>query len=314
MNTCLENASMIYPAILEPCLPDDETDATAQLIRLEEPDNHACCKLLAPLASQFWHCGITRHDAGYDYDVILLPLEPVADMLKSAPSSSLTQQLMKACKRWSRLKVEFIRLTLPCRQENFGIEQQVWGHESAEYPPALRCKARQLTDDYCDFCHYQSEHNSLIFRDNNPEHQAEHNLGVACPVCAYSRHLNRLGANDGVMVYLPELAPADLSHLLRTVVIARQHGDERQKQGATLVLRWLAEHRKEAESFWGTSHPGEFGQALMQAPARLREDLQQRLRHIALIPNPDLLARHISPGTLPTDTWLSLFNQYRSLA
>ncbi|UAN54603.1 hypothetical protein KGP26_29455 (plasmid) [Serratia sp. JSRIV002] len=314
MNTCLENASMIYPVMLEPCLPDYETDAAAPVIRLDEPDNLICCELLTPLASQLWHCGITRHEAGYDCDVILLPLDPVTDLLKNQPSSSLTEQVLKACRRWSRLKVEFIRLTLPRRQENFGIEQQVWGHESAGYPPALRRQARQLTGDCCDFCHYQSKHNSLIFRDNNPENQAENNLGVACAVCACSRHLNRLGANDGVMVYLPELAPADLSHLLRAVVIARQQGDERQKQGASLVLRWLAEHRKEAESFWGTSHPGEFGQALMQAPVRLREDLQQRLRHIALIPNPDLLARHIGPAALTPDTWLSLFNQYHSLA
>lgn len=313
MNICLKNASMIYPAILEPCLPDDEVDATTPVIRLEEPDNLTFCELLTPLASLFWHCGISRHEAGYDADVILLPLAPVTDLLKHLPASSLTDQLLKSCRRWSRLNVGFIRMTLPRRQENFGIEQQVWGHESAGHPPALRRKARQLTDDCCDFCHYQSEHNSLIFRDNNPENQAEKNLGVACPVCACSRHLNRLGANDGVMVYLPELAPADLSHLLRTVVIAREQGDERQKQGATLVLRWLAEHRKEAESFWGTSHPGEFGLALMQAPNRLREDLQQRLRHIALVPNPDLLARYSGPASLAPDTWLSLFNQYRSL-
>ncbi|WP_337263685.1 MULTISPECIES: hypothetical protein [unclassified Serratia (in: enterobacteria)] len=282
---------------------------------LEEPDNRNACALLATLASHFYHCGVSRQEAGYDCDVVLLPLAPLIThlkgMVKNTPTP-LTNRLLKTCRHWDTLNTNHLRLTLPRRQQNFGIEQHIWGHESAGHPPILRHRARKLTGDSCDFCGYTCKDNPLIFRDSNPENHADANLGVACPVCACSRHLNRLGANDGVMVYLPELAPADLSHLLRATLVAKQHGDERQKQGATTLLRWLAEHRKEVEAFWGTSHPGELGQALMQATDRQREDLQQRLRHIALIPNPDLISGHLSTDTNATTSWSSLFNQYRS--
>ncbi|WP_426786150.1 hypothetical protein ACP3TB_25245 (plasmid) [Rahnella variigena] len=316
MNLFPESVSALFPVTLEPCLPGDDGDTDTPAIQLDEPDNFTLCQLLTPLVSHFYYCGMIRHEEGYDCDVVLLPLTPLKEHLKaikqSAQQEPLTERLLKAFRRWANINVELLRLTLPRRQQNFGIEQQIWGHESTVHSPLLRRRARKLTGDCCDFCGYTSKHNSLIFRNSNPEDTADTNLGVACPVCACSRHLNNLGANDGVMVYLPELSPADISHLLRTVSIARQQGDERQKQGATTILRWLAEHRAEAEAFWGTCHPGEFGQALMQARDRLREDLQQRLRHIALIPNPELISGNITADSIKPSTWLSLLNQYRS--
>lgn len=314
MDTFAKNLSLLYPLTLEPCLSGDETDAVSPEIRLSEPDNLTCCQLLKPLAQHFHYSGITSEEAGYDCDVILIPLAPLAEHLKTLASSPLTKQLSKACHRWQQMKVDWLRLTLPRRQQHFDIEPQIWGNESAQASPALRHRAHQLTSGHCDFCHARSPHHSLIFRDGHPENQTDENLGVACPICACSRRLNRLSANDGVMVYLPELSPADISHLLRAVVIARRQGDERQRQGASRILRWLTEHRQEVEAFWGTSHPGEWGQALMQTPENQREDLLHRLRHIALIPNPDRLSRQIGPATIDPTTWRSLLVEYRRLA
>mgnify|MGYP005980451649 CR=1 FL=1 len=312
LNTFPENVSRIYPLMLEPCLPDSDTAQTVSSLQLDEPDNITCCELLAPLATQFYHCGTLRHESGYDCNVELLPLAPLTEHLKGLAPSSLVEQLRKICQRWHRVRAEYVRLTLPRRQRNFDISRQIWGHEVTGPSPELQQRAMSLTSGLCDFCSWHNESHVLIFRDGNPENQADNNLGVACPVCIWSQHLDRLGANDGVMIYLPELAPADISHLLRTTLIARRDGDERQKAGATLVLRWLAEHRRETEAFWGTSHPGEFGLALMHATDQQREDLQHRLQHIALIPNPDLINSHASPAAPAPDTWLSLLNQYRS--
>ncbi|WP_133625191.1 hypothetical protein [Erwinia sp. LJJL01] len=310
-----DGVSGLFPVLLEPCLPDDDTPPDGSTLSFNEPDNPAFCRLIAPLAPLFYHCGVIRHDAGYDCDVVLLPVAALSGHLKALPEThdadpAQVRRVLKAALRWQSQNVEYLRLTLPQRRQSFGIGQQVWGHEHAGHPPALRKRARTLTGDRCDFCGHTSPANPLIFRDSNPENQTDDNLGLACAVCACSRHLNRLGANDGVMVYLPELEPADISHLLRAVSVARAHGDARQKAGAAEVLRWLTAHRTEAEAFWGTSHPGEFGQALMQAPDRLREDLQQRLRHIALIPNPDLIAAAPQTGATPPAAWRALLDGY----
>lgn len=313
MNRFPEAVSFLYPVQLEPCPPNDN-NTTLPSLNLKAQEASVFCQWLIPLVQDFYHCGISG-DAGYDCNVWLIPLAPLAErLLKLTPEqlavSNLFEPLTKACRRWARNYVSHLRLTAAIRYQHFNIEQQIWGHEQAGYDPALRHRATKLTDNACEYCGHVSASNLLTFRDNNPENTLDDNLTVACSVCLCSRHLNRLGANDGVMVYLPELAPADISRLIRTVVIARRDGDERQQNGAAMILNWLVAHRAETERFWGTSHPGEFGQALQQSSPSLRESLQQRLRHIALIPNPDIIAARPFSLSLQSGQWTSLYKQY----
>ncbi|PKH19373.1 hypothetical protein CIG19_20265 [Enterobacterales bacterium CwR94] len=281
---------------------------------MKVPEASTFCQWLLPLLPEFYHCGVSA-DAGYDCNVWLISLAPLTKRLqKMMPEQNdgikLFETLAKACRRWSRHGVTHLRLTGAIRYQHFDIEQQVWGHEQAGHDPALCRRAAKLTNNACEYCGHVSASNLLAFRDSNPENTHDDNLTVGCSVCLCSRHLNRLGANDGVMVYLPELAPADISRLIRTVITARRDGDERQQDGAAMILNWLTAHRAETERFWGTSHPGEFGQALQQSSPALRESLQQRLRHVALIPNPDIIAARSFGLSLTPGQWTSLYNQY----
>lgn len=305
----------LFPIEIEACL-DDESDNKPAPLLIKPPENVAFCLFVEPISEIFHFCGITRDACGNDNEIYLLPINCLSEQLikhrSSAADNELLELLLKRCRRWLRMDLEYLRLTFPVKQVTFNVGQQIWGHDIVAPSPALTQRAHQLTGGKCAICEYYSRHNTLFFRDGNPDNHDDENIAVVCAVCACSRRLNNLGANDGVMVYLPELKPEDLSLMLRTVVAARKHGNDRQKKGATAVLNWLIEHRKEAEAFWGTSHPGEFGQALIQVPEEKREELQQRLRHIALIPNPDILSDHIEqPAVQPTD-WLSLLNEYRS--
>lgn len=313
MNRFPEAVSFLFPVQLEPCPPDD-SDTALPSLSLKAPEAITFCQWLIPLLPEFYHCGVTA-DAGYECNVWLIPLASLSERLqKLTPEQydgiKLFEPLTKACRRWSRHSVTHLRLTTAIRYQHFDIEQQVWGHEQAGYDPALCRRAAKLTGNACEYCGHVSARNLLAFRDSNPENTNDDNLTVGCSICLCSRHLNRLGANDGVMVYLPELAPADISRLIRTVITARRDGDERQQDGAAMILNWLAAHRAETERFWGTSHPGEFGQALQQSSPTLRESLQQRLRHVALIPNPDIIAARSFSLSLTPGQWTSLYNQY----
>ncbi|TQI77295.1 hypothetical protein FHU10_5306 [Serratia fonticola] len=311
MNRFPEAVSFLYPVQLEPCPPED-SETTLPSLNLKAPEAKVFCQWIFPLVPEFYHCGVSA-DASYDCNVWLIPLALLTEQLKKLTpelSDSTTKLLTKACRRWSRHNVTHLRLTAAIRYQHFDIEQQVWGHEQTGQDPALRRRAAKLTGNACEYCEHFSASNLLTFRDSNPENTNDCNLTVACSVCLCSRRLNRLSANDGVMVYLPELAPADISRLIRTVVAARRDGDERQQNGAAMILNWLTAHRTETERFWGTSHPGEFGQALQQSSPALRESLQQRLRHIALIPNPDIIAARSFSLSLPPGQWTPLYNQY----
>lgn len=312
MSTFLRHALLRWPVTLAPCTEDMDEP----VLSWEAPHNAAGVALLAPLETDFYHCGRIAHDHGYDADVWLIPVDRLCELLaRTFPAGDVREavrkQLHKPALRWQQSHTEMVRLTVAHRYETFSTEQQVWGHESEPHPPALVKRAHELTAGQCDTCGCVHEANTLVFRDGNPEHHGDSNLGVSCPVCHFSHRLNTLGANDGVMVYLPELSAADVSLLLRAVILARAHGNARQKEGATQILNWLTGHREETEAFWGTSHPGEFGQALMQASPPMREDLQQRLRHMALIINPTLLSPPALTGPAP-DTWSDTLNTYHS--
>jgi len=313
MSVFLRHILLRWPLTLAPCTEDFDDP----LLSWDEPQNAACAALLAPLELLFYHCGKVAHENGYDCDVYLIPVDSLCDHLERltlSPSDvreAVRVTLQKSLRRWRQNSTEMVRLTVPHRYQTFSTEQQVWGHESEVHPPALCKRARELTAGRCDACGCVHDANALIFRDDNPENHADENLGMSCPVCHFSHRLNTLGANDGVMVYLPELAAADVSLLLRAVILARTQGNTRQKEGATQILNWLTGHRKETEAFWGTSHPGEFGQALMQASLHIREDLQQRLRHMVLIVNPTLLNHPALTGPSP-DTWSDSLKKYHS--
>lgn len=311
MSTFLHEIWLKHPITLSPC--DDEA---GDIHLIPAPENIIVARLLASHSEELHHCGVISHDAGYDCDVWLIPVDVLERYLSSplnnngGPGQNAIEKIQKQVQRWKKKRQTLIRAVVPRKYLTFETEQQVWGHESEQHSPTLRRHAGKLRQDCCDSCGYTHKANQLIFRDGNPENQTDDNLGIACPVCAFSSRLNKLGANDGVMVYLPAISPADISHLLRTIVIARREGSERQKADAEKILCWLTEHRREAEDFWGTSHPGEFGLALMQAPSTVREDLQQRLRHVVLILNPDLLLNHSALTCPPPATWDALAEKY----
>lgn len=310
----LRNTSFLFPLRLLPRCHADDPDIGDILspvpgagdVSLDDPDARTLVDVLTehgPALSVH-----ERHRQETHQTLAIVHIAPLAfrDILQTATGpgqperAALATRLLTLTTAWQRPAVTVIELQLPQRHRALQVEQQIWGHEARAYPPSLRHRARCLTQDRCDFCGWTSVHNPLVFRDGNPENTADANLGVACPLCVAGQHLSQLGANDGVMVYLPAFPPEDLSHLLRTVILTLESGDETRRHDARGILRWLTAHRAECETFWGTSHPGEFGEALLRADERQRDDLQQRLRHVALIPNPDHLTGHPalqSPGT-----------------
>lgn len=315
MNRFPDTVSFLFPVQLEPCPPNDN-ETTLPSLSLKAPKANRFCQWIIPLIAEFYHCGVSA-ESGYDCNVWLLPLAPLTELLQKQRSEhddgiKLSESLSKACRSWSHHGVTHLRLTAAVRYQHLDIAPHIWGHEQTEPDPILQQRAATLTGNTCEYCGYTHHHNRLTFHDSSPENTHDDNITVACSICLLSRHLNRLDANDGVMVYLPEMSPADISRLIRTVVTARREGDERQKKGATMILNWLTAHRAETERFWGTSHPGEFGQALQQSSPALRGSLQQRLRHVALIPNPDSITAQSFSQAIPTEQWAHLYNQYCS--
>ncbi|AWK15488.1 TraT conjugal transfer protein (plasmid) [Candidatus Fukatsuia symbiotica] len=199
----------------------------------------------------------------------------------------------------------------------FSLLRHTWGQESQKSTPdKLHRQAHENSQHQCEFCGYTSKNNHLHFVDHNPLNHHSDNLTVVDPLCKAWQNLGALDADDGFVVYLPEIRPEDVNHLQRAAILALQSADPAYRDVAKTVINWLAAHKKEVEAFWGTAHPGEFAEALMQAGDEQRTELQSRWRHLALILNPKKLTGKgiFADGVPESDTalWADLYKSYLS--
>jgi intracellular multiplication protein IcmJ len=190
----------------------------------------------------------------------------------------------------------------------FSIDREVWGQ--AEWSPsATLCQqVRRRCHNACHICGWQAASLPLHLRDGNPENLREDNLCLICPVCETWQHLNRLNGENAVMVYLPEVEATDISHLMRTTLMALRSDSPVLRARGERVLNWMTAHRKECEALWGSSNPAEFALAMLQMPPAQWPSMQAAFRHLAVIVHPGYLNTSIAPVT-PAE-WQSLLTTY----
>ena len=290
-NLSPETVSLRFPGQLLPCddHPDNDEPARVPVPLAVSPDMSTdLMQCLQSVASALMPAPDTEHPDGYALAGLTLPLGAFMGALGQRPALAAVAE---EANRWQQRGATDVIVRLPRRIRHLGVRTRVWGHDTQDLSVQQQQATLKQADYRCAFCGYESLQNTVLVRNGDPADTAPDNRVVACQVCAPSQQLNTLSARDGVMVWLPALRPAALSHLLRATFHARRQGNAQQKEHARSVLGWLVSHRHECEAFWGTSHPGEFGEALLRADADLREDLLLRLRHMMLIPSPSLLSR-----------------------
>lgn len=196
----------------------------------------------------------------------------------------------------------------------FSVSRPVAGDSlTPERLSELSARARQ-GGQTCEYCGYDSPHNAVMFRDGDPRNRHDDNLTVADPYCQAWQALDLTGADSGVMVSLPLLAPEDVNHLQRTLAQALAVGDEQYQQDARALLDWLTSHDNTVCRDWGTAHPQAFAQALNRTPPERRDEVTTRWRHLALILNPRRLRGRLAdtPPENATTWWHRFYLDYRA--
>ncbi|WP_051243684.1 hypothetical protein [Azohydromonas australica] len=174
----------------------------------------------------------------------------------------------------------------------------VWGDPSpqavepfADSPEdrALRRTTLQRHSHRCMFCGLESLANEVHNRNDNHRDVRAENLAVADAICHRWAHLGQLRKGEGLIVYLPGLTARDVSHLLRTILVAMQCDDEAARKDAKRLLNWLASHHEYVEQSWGTSEPSAFAAAIARTA---HEDRMRRciaFENLALVINPQIV-------------------------
>lgn len=87
----------------------------------------------------------------------------------------------------------------------------------------MRPKILERDDHTCRFCGFQSQKYQEVHHVNgNPEDARMDNLVTACIFCQQCFDLEKASSmNSGVLIWMPEIEQAELSHIARSIYVAR---------------------------------------------------------------------------------------------
>ena len=122
--------------------------------------------------------------------------------------------------------------------------------------PELRLKVFERDHHTCAFCGFTAQkYQDIHFIDQNPGNTRMDNMQTACMYCAQCFDLEKTAAmKSGVLVWLPEIPQADLSHIARAIYVARISQGQ-MAECARGALETLMGRRTEALNRIGTDDP-----------------------------------------------------------
>ncbi|MES2264676.1 MAG: HNH endonuclease [Pseudomonadota bacterium] len=142
----------------------------------------------------------------------------------------------------------------------------------------------------CMFCGFASTHNEIHNINDNHLDIGPANLGTICALCHRWQHLGQLQAGDAYLCFLPGLAPSDINHLQRTLLVALESNDPAASADALALLNWMASHRNYVQKAWGTYEPATFAVAMLRQPGSEKELREIVFGDMGLVFRPACLA------------------------
>ncbi len=122
--------------------------------------------------------------------------------------------------------------------------------------PELRLKVFERDNHTCAFCGFKAQkYQDIHFIDSNPANTRLDNMQTACMYCMQCFDLEKTAVmKSGVLVWLPEISQADLSHVARAIYVARISQGS-MAECARAALDTLMGRRTEALNRVGTDDP-----------------------------------------------------------
>jgi len=183
--------------------------------------------------------------------------------------------------------------------------------KAAQQLAAIRPKILERDDHTCRFCGFKSaKYQEISFLNANPEDLKPDNMVTACIFCHQCFDLEKTSLmNSGVLVWLPEIAQADLNNIARGIYVARISQGS-MADAAKSALESIMARREDAKTRVSTDDPFILGTVMRDflGPKHYAER-GAKLDGIRLFP---LDRRNISEGELKFNQFPQILAYWRS--
>jgi len=182
--------------------------------------------------------------------------------------------------------MELLPITLNAKRGNW---QRFMSRKSNKAFLSVREKVFARDDYACRYCGFQiKQYQEVINVDENYENNTLDNLATACQFCAQCFFVDSVGLDGksgGTIIYLPEIAQADLNHFCRTLFCSmlRETPYKGKLQAAHLSL---LDRAKVVEEVFGpnTHEPIIFGQTLIDSGLSPMQQKSHIFTELKLLP------------------------------
>lgn len=141
-------------------------------------------------------------------------------------------------------------------------------------------------DHTCQYCGYHSKKFQLVHvLDGNPKNTNDKNLKTSCIFCHQCFHIDKVSSmKSGVLIWMPEIAQADLHHLARAIYVARITQGP-MAETARQALEFIMKRREEAIERIKTDDPAILATVLSDyIDRKFYKNFPQKLDGIRLFP------------------------------
>ncbi len=231
-----------------------------------------------------------------------------------------------------------LTLTLSVKTKNWRQNDMESGEKNAEFQ-IVKPKVRERDNNSCKHCGFRLPKGGYYMQVHhlNDDHgdQSLQNLVTTCMHCHAPHHIGLWGMDRGKgkeasIIYLPEISQADLSHMCRTILVARRYAEKieadpkelddkkrsarQMKEAADALFDRYRAREAEAESRLGSSDPLDLANALLQLND---SDYERRKEALApyrlLLLGPHCLERGVDIMPQIVDDWMGAGGPYGNL-
>lgn len=152
--------------------------------------------------------------------------------------------------------MKILPITLGIARVSANAQSSSSGKAASRISPEARQKILDRDQNSCACCGFQStKYQEILYLNGNPVDTRPENLATVCIFCHQCFNLDHVAQmRSGVLIWLPEIAQADLHHIARAVYVARiSQGPV--ADAARRALDVFMQRREECRKRLGTDDP-----------------------------------------------------------